>query len=111
MVRASISHAIDPQPSFACTGSKEYLVLWQNFPEEAATWEPEENLMCDEVMEKFNKHQARDAKKAAKKASKKKRKSSEDGVQEQDSDEPPRKRRRRDGKKSSRKKDRELENE
>jgi len=34
-------------------GKREFFVKWKGFPKSKATWEPEDNLSCNELVEEF----------------------------------------------------------
>ena len=36
-------------------GKIQYLIKWKRYPLSEASWEPEENLNCPEILKKFNK--------------------------------------------------------
>ncbi|CAK5119211.1 unnamed protein product [Meloidogyne enterolobii] len=43
-------------------GKVEYLLKWQGHTEDEKSWEPETNLSCSDLIEKFNKFQKRNEK-------------------------------------------------
>lgn len=40
-------------------GKKQYLIKWVGYPENENTWELEENLMCEELLDEFKKKEAK----------------------------------------------------
>lgn len=38
---------------FKRNGSREFLVSWKGYPSSANSWEPEENMDCKEMIERF----------------------------------------------------------